>query len=52
MEKIIPDNSLSIHAGGILPLGKYKASLIFYQIETILRKHGADIKQPIYPKRL
>ena len=47
MEKIIPDNSLSIHAGGILPLGKYKASLIFYQIETILRKHGADIKQPI-----
>lgn len=47
MEKIIPDNSLSIYAGGILPLGKYKASLIFYQIETILRKHGADIKQPI-----
>lgn len=47
MEKIIPDNSLSIYAGGILPLGKYKGSLIFYQIETILRKHGADIKQPI-----
>lgn len=47
MEKIIPDNSLSIYAGGILPLGKYKASLIFYQIETILRKHGTDIKQPI-----
>ena len=47
MVKIIPDNSLSIYAGGILPLGKYKASLIFYQIETILRKHGADIKQPI-----
>ena len=47
MEKIIPDNSLSIYAGGILPLGKYKASLIFYQIETILKKHGADIKQPI-----
>ncbi len=47
LEKIIPDNSLSIYAGGILPLGKYKASLIFYQIETILRKHGADMKQPI-----
>ncbi len=47
MEKIIPDNSLSIYSGGILPLGKYKASLIFYQIETILRKYGADIKQPI-----
>ena len=47
MDKIIPDDSLSIYAGGILPLGKYKGSLIFYQIETILRKHGADIKQPI-----
>jgi len=47
LAKIIPDDSLSIYAGGILPLGKYKGSLIFYQIETILRKRGADIKQPI-----
>ncbi|MCR9012205.1 excinuclease ABC subunit UvrA [Gabonibacter chumensis] len=47
IEKIIPDDSLSIYAGGILPLGKYKGSLIFYQIDTILKKHGADIKQPI-----
>ncbi|WP_294143404.1 excinuclease ABC subunit UvrA [uncultured Sanguibacteroides sp.] len=47
IEKIIPDDSLSVYAGGILPLGKYKGSLIFYQIDTILKKHGADIKQPI-----
>lgn len=46
-DKIIPNDSLSIYAGGIVPLGKYKGSLIFYQIETILKKHGADIKQPI-----
>ena len=45
--KIIPDDSLSIHAGGILPLGKYKGSLIFYQIDTILKKHGATLKTPI-----
>lgn len=47
LEKIIPDNSLSIYAGGILPLGKYKGSLIFYQIDTILKKHGATLKTPI-----
>ena len=45
--KIIPDDSLSIHAGGILPLGKYKNSLVFCQIETILKKHGATLKTPI-----
>lgn len=48
LEKIIPDNSLSIYAGGILPLGKYKGSLIFYQIDTILKKHGATLKTPIW----
>ena len=47
IEKIIPNDALSIYAGGILPLGKYKGSLIFYQIETLLKKHGVDIKQPI-----
>ena len=47
LEKIIPDNSLSIYAGGILPLDKYKGSLIFYQIDTILKKHGATLKTPI-----
>ncbi|MDR1274099.1 MAG: excinuclease ABC subunit UvrA [Odoribacteraceae bacterium] len=47
MEKIIPDPALSIYSGGILPLGKYKASLIFQQIEAILKKHGALLRQPI-----
>lgn len=47
LEKIIPDDALSIYNGGILPLGKYKGTLIFYQIDTILKKHGAEIKQPI-----
>ena len=47
IDKIIPDTSLSIYAGGILPLGKYKNSLIFYQIETILHKYGLTLKTPI-----
>lgn len=47
MEKIVPDNSLSIYQGGILPLGKYKNSILFWQIDTVLKKHGADLHTPI-----
>ncbi len=45
--KIIPDDSLSIHDGGILPLGKYKNSMIFWQISAICEKYGYTIKSPI-----
>lgn len=47
MEKIVPDPSKSIHEGGIIPLGKYKSSLIFMQIEAICHIYGATIKTPI-----
>jgi excinuclease ABC subunit A len=47
MEKIIPDPALSIHGGGIQPLGKYKDTMIFQQVEAILRKHHATLRQPI-----
>ena len=43
MEKIVPDKTLSIYQGGILPLGKYKNSILFWQIDTVLKKHGATI---------
>ncbi len=46
-EKIIPDRSLSIHEGGILPLGKYKNTMIFWQIAAICEKHGCTLKTPI-----
>lgn len=46
-EKIIPNPSLSIHEGGILPLGKYKNSMIFWQIDAICKKYGVTIKTPI-----
>ena len=47
IEKIIPDDSISIHSGGIVPLGKYKNSLIFWQIEAIARKYNFDLKTAI-----
>ncbi|MDE6445142.1 MAG: excinuclease ABC subunit UvrA, partial [Muribaculaceae bacterium] len=46
-EKIIPDKNISIYDGGILPLGKYKNSLIFWQIEAVCRLYGATLKTPI-----
>lgn len=46
-EKVIPDDSLSIHAGGIAPLGKYQNSMIFWQIQAICEKYGATLKTPI-----
>lgn len=46
-EKIIPDPSLSIYEGGILPLGKYKNSILFWQIDTVLKKYGANLNTPI-----
>lgn len=46
-EKIIPDTSVSIHDGGIVPLGKYKNSMIFWQISAICEKYGFTLKTPI-----
>lgn len=46
-EKIMPDTDQSIYEGGILPLGKYKNSLIFWQISAICEKYGVTEKTPI-----
>lgn len=45
--KLIPNESLSINEGGITALGKYKNSLIFWQISAICDKYGFSIKTPI-----
>lgn len=47
MEKIVPDPSMSIYNGGITALGKYKNSLIFWQIDAICEKYGVTVKTPI-----
>ncbi|MCH5218993.1 MAG: excinuclease ABC subunit UvrA [Muribaculaceae bacterium] len=46
-EKVIPDTSISIHNGGIAPLGKYKNTMIFWQIDAICQKYGFSINTPI-----
>ncbi len=45
--KIIPDTSLSIADGGIVPLGKKKKSMIFWQIEALLETYDCKIDDPI-----
>jgi excinuclease ABC subunit A len=47
INKIIPDTSLSIKHGAIGPLGKYKNSLIFWQIEAIGRKYDFTVNTPV-----
>jgi len=47
IKKVIPDDSLSIRNGGIIPLGKYKNQMIFWQIEALLQKYDCDLKTPI-----
>lgn len=45
--KVMPNKNLSIYEGGIVPLGKYKNSLIFWQIEAICKLYGSSLKTPI-----
>ena len=47
MKKVIPNRKLSIHDGGIVPLGKYKNQMIFWQIDAILKKYDFNLKTPI-----
>ena len=47
MSKVIPNRKHSIHEGGIVPLGKYKSQMIFWQIDAILHKYDCDLKTPI-----
>lgn len=47
MEKIVPNPSLSIYNGGITALGKYRNSLIFWQIEALCKSYGVTLKTPI-----
>ncbi len=46
-DKVIPNRSLSVNEGGIAPLGKFKPSLIFWQIEALLQRYEANLKTPI-----
>ena len=56
LNKVIPNRKHSIYEGGIVPLGKYKNQMIFWQIDAILHKYEkvgesntgtCDLKTPI-----
>jgi excinuclease ABC subunit A len=47
LDKIIPDRSLSIGKGGIVPLGPQKNSLIWWQIAALGEKYDFDLKTPL-----
>ena len=47
LKKVIPDDKLSIYEGAIVPLGKYKNTLIFWQIDAILKKYDCTIKTKV-----
>lgn len=46
-EKVMPDRNKSIYEGGIVPLGKYAKTGIFWQIEALCELYGTSIKTPI-----
>ena len=46
-KKIFPNKKLSIKSGGIAPLGDYKKSWAFKQIETIAERYNFQITDPI-----
>ena len=46
-DKVMPDMDVSIRAGGIVPLGKYKNALIFWQIQAICEKYGFSLDTPL-----
>lgn len=45
--KIFPNKKLTIKGGGIAPLGEYKSSWAFKQVETIAQRYNFDLNTPI-----
>ena len=47
IDTIIPDRSLSVADGGIVPLGKIRNNRKFETVRSIARKHGFSLYDPI-----
>ena len=47
VDKVVPDRTLSVYDGALAPLGKYRRSSIFQQIEAVLQRYDADLKTPV-----
>ena len=46
LKKVIPDDKQDIYSGAIIPLGKYKNQMIFWQIDALLKKYECNLKTP------
>ena len=47
LKKVIPNDKQDIYSGAIVPLGKYKNQMIFWQIDALLKRHNCDLKTPV-----
>jgi excinuclease ABC subunit A len=46
LDKIVPDRTKSIRKGALIPLGSYKNTWIFKQVEAVLSQVGHDLDTP------
>ena len=46
-DKVMPNMDLSIRDGGIAPIGRYKNSLLFWQISAICEKYDVTLDTPL-----
>lgn len=46
-DKIIPDPTISIKKGGLIPLGEYKRTWIFEKLDSYLQGEGFSLNTPI-----
>ena len=47
IEKIIPDDSLSLRDGGVEPLGKYHNNMLFAMLEMLGHRHDFTLDDPL-----
>ena len=47
VDKVVPDRTLSVYDGALAPLGKYRRTSIFQQIEAVLARYEASLKTPV-----
>ena len=46
-DKVMPDRTLSVRQGGIVPLGKYRQQMIFWQVGALLELAGCTLDTPL-----
>ena len=47
LDKVIPDRTLSVREGGIVPLGKARQTMIFWQVQAVLDNYGFTLDTPL-----